>query len=366
MVHEYPQIYEKFKCIGGKCSDSCCVGWEVDVDETMYYYYLTVKGKMGDRIRSCMVYRDGEATFPLNEEGRCPFLNSKNLCDIITELGEDSLCTVCTEYPRYYEVAGDYEQIDMSLSCPEVSRLFFMDEEKYEIILFDDGFDNEDLPKSKAALRDKLRDKRNAAMNNVDNIDIEALYKRLKDKVKKDVSPEDKSSEEMLLFFEKELDTVLKPVTKGRHKKDYDEFILKQDPVDLLSDLETLDNRWKEILSFIKKHDKKGDLTDIAFDFLTASGDEKASLKRLEWMLRTLKYLIFRYTIEAYFDEDVIYETVLIKRCMLILLYMCAMRHYVSKGHFEREDMEDIAHIFSRQIEHSEDNLEILKGRSIK
>ena len=356
MVHEYPQIYEKFKCIGGKCSDSCCIGWEVDVDEAMYYYYLTVKGKMGDRIRSCMEYRDGEAIFPLNKEGRCPFLNSKNLCDIITELGEDSLCTVCTEYPRYYETAGDYEQIDMSLSCPEVARLFFRDGEKYEIVVYDDGIFCEELSKTKAVFRDKMRLKRNAAMNVVDSVDIKALYKRLKST----------KPEELFGFLEKEIDNVLRPIMKGRHKKAYDESILSVETKSLLPHLETLDNRWKEIYDFIKIHDRKGDLSKISYDFLTAAGDEKASLQRIEWLRRTLKYLIFRYTIEAYFDEDVIYEAILIKRCMLILCFICSVRCYLSKGHFEREDMEDTAHIFSRQIEHSEDNLEVLKGRSIK
>ena len=27
-----PKYYERFKCIADKCSHSCCIGWEIDVD----------------------------------------------------------------------------------------------------------------------------------------------------------------------------------------------------------------------------------------------------------------------------------------------------------------------------------------------
>ncbi len=28
-----PDYFKQFKCIGGKCEDSCCIGWDIDVDE---------------------------------------------------------------------------------------------------------------------------------------------------------------------------------------------------------------------------------------------------------------------------------------------------------------------------------------------
>ena len=29
----YPVYFEDFKCIGGKCEDSCCIGWNIDIDK---------------------------------------------------------------------------------------------------------------------------------------------------------------------------------------------------------------------------------------------------------------------------------------------------------------------------------------------
>ncbi len=125
MIIEYPDYYEEFRCIGGQCPDTCCAGWEVDIDEETAAYYREVPGTCGERIRAVMRAGGEGAWFPLTKEGRCPFLNEKDLCDIYTELGEESLCRVCTEYPRYYIDAGEYEQIDISLSCMEAGRLFF-------------------------------------------------------------------------------------------------------------------------------------------------------------------------------------------------------------------------------------------------
>ena len=34
-----PDFYDNFKCIADKCTDSCCIGWEIDVDETALEKY---------------------------------------------------------------------------------------------------------------------------------------------------------------------------------------------------------------------------------------------------------------------------------------------------------------------------------------
>ena len=127
MQHEFPDYYRQFECIGPACKDSCCIGWELDIDEETYEYYRQVEGEFGERLRSSM--SDEENTFILGEGDRCPFLNQKNLCDIYIKLGEQSLCNICTEYPRAYESVEQYMQSDLSLSCMEVGRIFFSSNE---------------------------------------------------------------------------------------------------------------------------------------------------------------------------------------------------------------------------------------------
>ena len=50
-----PHYYKGFRCIAGACTDTCCAGWDVDVDKDSYKYYKTVKGAFGKRLKSVMV-----------------------------------------------------------------------------------------------------------------------------------------------------------------------------------------------------------------------------------------------------------------------------------------------------------------------
>ena len=39
MLITKPDFYDSFKCRAGECTDSCCIGWEIDIDdETMRKY----------------------------------------------------------------------------------------------------------------------------------------------------------------------------------------------------------------------------------------------------------------------------------------------------------------------------------------
>ena len=118
-----PEYYKDFACIGGTCIDTCCAGWEVDVDKKSSAYYKSVEGAFGDRLRSMLVDYPIEDRFILQEHGRCPFLNDRNLCDIYTELGEDKLCETCTNFPRHITEFGNTMEIGISLSCPVAVEL---------------------------------------------------------------------------------------------------------------------------------------------------------------------------------------------------------------------------------------------------
>lgn len=80
------------------------------------------------------------------ENGWCPFLDQNKLCDIYSELGEEALCEVCTEYPRFVVEYGDVREKSLSVSCEEVGRIIFSDEGKmsYEDIELPDlGIEDE-------------------------------------------------------------------------------------------------------------------------------------------------------------------------------------------------------------------------------
>ena len=118
-----PSYMKDFKCIGSACTDTCCAGWEIAIDDTTYEAYKKVKGDFGERLRQQIGEEQGEAYFKLQKGRRCSFLNQDNLCDIFIEIGEDMLCDICREHPRYYEWFGDYTEMGVGLCCEAAEQL---------------------------------------------------------------------------------------------------------------------------------------------------------------------------------------------------------------------------------------------------
>lgn len=119
MILRKPNFYDNFKCIASRCSDTCCVGWEIDIDEASQKAYRKVTGAFGDKLRANI--EDGH--FKLLPHDRCPFLDKENLCEIYAHLGEGALCDICREHPRFVEVYGDIMERGLGLCCEEAARL---------------------------------------------------------------------------------------------------------------------------------------------------------------------------------------------------------------------------------------------------
>jgi len=119
MILRTPDFYDSFHCIAGKCTDTCCIGWEIDIDPASAKRYAKVKGDFGEKLRQNI--EDGH--FKLLPGDRCPFLRNDGLCDMICNLGESSLCDICREHPRFVEVYGDIMEKGIGLCCEEGVRL---------------------------------------------------------------------------------------------------------------------------------------------------------------------------------------------------------------------------------------------------
>lgn len=130
----YPDYYKDFKCVAGECVDTCCAGWEVVVDSDSADKYRAVDGSFGEKIRNAMTLdADGDMIFsPVN--GRCPFLNDKNLCDIYINCGENHLCRTCTMFPRFTEEFGSLRENGLGFGCPEAVRIILSQKEKWKFI----------------------------------------------------------------------------------------------------------------------------------------------------------------------------------------------------------------------------------------
>lgn len=106
-----PDYYSKFKCIADKCKNNCCIGWEIDIDDDTMDFYK----EKSDIIKHIEI--SPTPHFKLVDNDRCPFLNNSNLCEIINCYGEDNLCQICSDHPRFRNFFESRTEIGLGMCC---------------------------------------------------------------------------------------------------------------------------------------------------------------------------------------------------------------------------------------------------------
>ena len=138
-----PHYYPRFRCIADKCRHSCCIGWEIDVDPDTRERYRHVPGPFGARLNAAIADGDEVSSFRLGPDERCPMLNANGLCDLITALGEDALCQICADHPRFRNYFSCRVEVGLGLCCEEAARLVLSQEEPMTLITLEDDGDAE-------------------------------------------------------------------------------------------------------------------------------------------------------------------------------------------------------------------------------
>ena len=366
MKTKVPYYYKDFKCIASECSDTCCAGWEIIIDEDTHEKYKNVTGKFGEILRSKItLYEDGEPGFIL-EGDDCPFLNKNKLCDIYSELGEESLCNTCKQFPRFIEEYGDTREIGISISCPEAARIILDNDKRVEfeinendemVSAYDDV--NYDLflqlmPARKIAL-DIIQNRSMTLKNRIallisfahdiqDKIDANKVFEV--EEVRKSYLDEDfiKSSIKQLNRY------------KDREKFKYDNM---HKYFQVYKSLEHIDENWPKIVDHTFEYFYKV-INDHQL-YINKHNEFNKYYKEKEYEYEHLiVYFIFRYFMKAVYDYDVLAKVKLAVVSYLIIKELDVVRWIDNKGNLTKQDQIDLMHMYSKDIEHSEDNLEEL------
>lgn len=137
-----PGFYKDFTCIAGECRNSCCIGWEIDIDPITLKKYNKMSGETGKKIRENICFQDDTAFFRLEKNEKCPFLNKDNLCDIILDAGEGFLCDICRDHPRFRNFYSDRIEMGLGLCCEEAARIILDDKEPFSLVPLDGKTEN--------------------------------------------------------------------------------------------------------------------------------------------------------------------------------------------------------------------------------
>ena len=169
-----PKYYKEFKCIADKCTHSCCVGWEIDVDKETLKKYESSKGRYFDSIRNSLDLSDTPHIKLLSNE-RCPHLDENRLCKIITECGEEYLCEICKEHPRFYNKTVKGLEAGLGMSCEEAARIILSSDDYAEYEVIDEAdeepfFDSFDATQKREEIYLILSDKKLNYSNKLEKI----------------------------------------------------------------------------------------------------------------------------------------------------------------------------------------------------
>jgi lysine-N-methylase len=356
-----PRYYKDFKCIAGACTDTCCAGWDVDVDEASYKFYKSVGGEFGKRLKRVMVpEKGGGCTFTL-QDGRCPFLNEKNLCDLYTELGEDRLCDTCAEFPRFINEYGNVREIGIAPSCKTAGELIF----NYRGRLI---FDEEDDKKPVTSYNDidaflymQLKAARSCAYDIIQNerftpdevcvllLDFAVRIQRHMDRERDDLIANAVNK----FRDEEELEKILersKASERDMGFKAVAEFF-KEFP-----GMEVINSDWLKYCRIQKKF-----LEDCpgSAEYIERLESFKEYYRDREFEYRQLlMYYVYRYFLGAVYDINIVLKVKNAVIGYLVLRHLDAAVWHENGGTLSKTEQVDIAHLYSRQFEHSYTNFE--------
>ena len=337
MKYFVPDCFKSFKCTARECSDNCCIGWEIQVDDESYDYYSGLNCRLGERIIKNIEVSDTKH-FILGENDRCPFLNKDNLCDIILELGKERIPEICKNHPRFFTWLYDRCEMGIGLCCEEGAKRLFSNSEKLKIEASYTLTDN---------LSDVLTYARDVAFSILQNRDY-SIFLRLKaflefsKKIDRCLIVEDierikEICREDLKFFEK----------AGVSSDEGKEKI-----IGIFKKLEPINDEWCGFVEKIQLNSKR--IFKARDDFFKFYKDKLYEYEHLA------VYFVFRYFLKAADDFDLLSKANFIVLNVLFTMIM-DINSYLESGEVDRIKN---SKLLSKEVEYSEENIALVEEMS--
>lgn len=338
MILRMPEYCKDFKCIADKCGDSCCIGWEIDIDSETADFYDSISGAFGKRLKN-NITGGIPKSFVLGEHERCPFLNKYNLCDIIINLGEEHLCQICGDHPRYYEWFGSVREGGIGLCCEEASRIILA--QRKPLTFWDREVPDEASDEYNPELYGCLFAAREKIINYLENSGI-SLGQRICDilvyaeQFQENVDNGDYSVPEI-------------PVTSISENADFRSVLA------FLLTLEPIDNNW---IPYLKSCiDRLEAVERIKLDYIENNPEITKYLENIA------VYFVWRYFLKGVFDEEFLSKIKLMAVSAAVIGFLFACK-WLEQGSITLNDCAEIAKNYSKEIEYCEENLDALADAS--
>lgn len=330
MKHLAPAYYGAFTCLADRCRDNCCIGWEIGIDPDTAAFYDSFPGETGDWLRSGITPPGTDRCFLPDSQGRCRFLNEKNLCTAYLRVGEQAMAEICREHPRFHNWYADVLETGLGLCCEETARLILTTPGPFTLTELPDCPDEAEEPDPFLTV---LRTVREMVFRFLEDPAL-PLAERLRRLTGLGWTLQHHLSDPAgLPALCRE--TLAKPAALSP--------LTEADGRELLTaarELERLSDEWEALLTL-------GESTPSAFLSPSASPEEEAELARIG------VYLIYRYFLPLALDGDLCSPLCFPEAALRLIrgLWQCG-------GAAEPAERQRIAQLFSKEIEYSEENRE--------
>ena len=358
MLYTIPDYYKEFKCTADKCEDTCCAGWQIVIDEQSMKRYKKVQGDFKWRMLRSVDWING--VFRQDKEKRCAFLNEKNLCDLYTACGENSLCKTCKRYPRHIEEFEGVREITLSISCPEVAKILMNRKTPVTFLSYEKEGD-EEYEDFDPFFYSILEDARKAMIEILQNREppirkrvllVLGMAHDMQGRINRQemfdcFSVIEKYQSEKAQAF---ADEYLSEAKKGR-------MAMTREMFDKLYELELLRDEWDMLLqeSEVTLYcGQEKDYKKISDEFYVWSCEHTDVEIHLEQLL---VYFLFTYFPGAVYDGEVYAKVQMAVYCTWMIWELWMARWLKNEKMLDVEEMTDLVYRFSREVEHSDVNL---------
>ena len=348
-----------------RCPATCCAGWQIVIDEKSLEKYNHVQGEFGIRLQKSIDWEEG-VFHQYNR--RCAFLNKENLCDLYRELGAEGLCDTCRLYPRHIEEFEEVREFSLSLSCPVAAEMILGQKEPVHFLEeADEALEEEDYEDFDSILYDWLEEAREVLFGILQNRKLSIATRMALILNTADLAQKALDHGTLLeLDLEAEIQDFLGRSQTIKKKKTETEFLeIRKKMLKDLQKLEVLREEWPRILERLEQQlyaPDEGNYQQIRQEFCRQmQGTEEQKQQWEIYKEQLLLFFLYTYFCGSVYD-DMIYTKAVLAVFSVLWIEELAMDRWLFQGRkLEFQDLVEVAYTYAREIEHSDENLNLLE-----
>ena len=387
MRYVKPHYYDDFQCTADRCPDTCCAGWQIVIDEDSLEKYSRERGPFGNRLYASIDWEEGIFR---QRKGRCSFLDEENLCDLYKELGKDALCKTCRMYPRHVEEYEGLRELSLSLSCPVAAEMILTcreplrlieeetDEEEeleqefedFDLLMFTqledaravmfDILQNRDLAmEQRIGIAGQMVERMQDCIDEERYYDVDGVIAQFRDVAQREVCTHSADAAQDA----SDVDCGAGPTRRiGVSCKNESRYMTACREYTVFGRLERLRPEWSEMLehAWMRLYEDGENTYQRICQEFEAYCD---NVWKADWALFTenlMLFFLYTYFCGAVYD-DWIYSKFALAEFSVRWIQELIMARWAENGQLSREDCIQIAYRYAREIEHSDENLNLLE-----